>query len=139
MGYDYRVYASPRLSPVTAFEARLDAQASVRVLGAEWPENDSGQGRQLPRGGATLYVPPLAADRVAIAIDLANAGGPPDPVPVTVEIAGRPVPLVDTPGEEGLRRLSGTIGLAASPRAVVIRLEPVERTNRIRVVRMRLE
>jgi 4-amino-4-deoxy-L-arabinose transferase-like glycosyltransferase len=139
MGYDYRVYAAPRLPPVTEFELQLDASAATPALSPEWAAADGGRGRRLPRGGARLYVPPMTRDRIAVTVDLADAGRSTDPLPVLVELDGHVVPVSDVPDAQGFRRLTGTLQMRSPARAMVVRLTPLARTSRIRVVRMRLE
>jgi hypothetical protein len=139
MGYDYRVYAAPRLPPVTEFELQLDAQGAAPALGPEWAAGDGNRGRRLPRGGARLFVPPMTRDRISVTVDLADAGRSTDPLPVSIELAGRMVRLSDVPEAEGLRRLTGALQMPSPARAIVVRLTPLARTSRIRVVRMRLE
>jgi 4-amino-4-deoxy-L-arabinose transferase-like glycosyltransferase len=139
MGYDYRVYAAPDLAPVGKFELRLDAPDASAALGNGWPDHDGKPGRRLPRTGATVYAPPISHANASLTVEIAGAGASSDPLPVAVEFAGRAISVADGVAEPGLRRLSGVVSVPATGRAIAVRLIPVARNSRIRVMRMRLE
>ena len=60
IGYDFEIYATPKLPPSTGrLEIRLDESEADPFLGPEWEGPVIGQpGRQLPAKGASLYLPP---------------------------------------------------------------------------------
>ena len=61
-GYDYEIYAPPKLPPSTGpIEIRLDDAAVDPFLGLEWAARAKGEpGRPLPARGASLYLPPTS-------------------------------------------------------------------------------
>jgi hypothetical protein len=138
-GYDYRVYAAPKLAPVAAFDLRPDAPDAAPALGQEWAATDRGPGRRVPRTGGRVYLPPMASDRVTVTIDLDNAGRSPIVVPVALDVDGRPVALVAAAGGPDVRRLTGLVEQPSVGRGMIARVTPVARDSRIRMVRMRLE
>jgi hypothetical protein len=139
MGYDYRVYAAPRLAPVNAFELLFDGPDAPAALGPEWAPLDGRRGRRVPRTGGRVYAPPMAHERTTLTLDLADAGGPSAPIPVSIQVDGRTVPLADAGSGQNLRRLSAVMERPPTTRAMSVRFVPLGRNSRIRVVRMQIE
>lgn len=140
LGYDYRVYVTPRLTPVQRVDVQLDDPAARPMLGWEWNPDARGQrGLLLPDRGASIFVPPLAQHDAAIALDVGGAGTAAQGLPLSLTIAGQEVSLADT-GEPGLdvRRLSGRVRVPQTTRALEIRLDPFQRGARMRIVRLQV-
>ncbi len=138
-GYDYRVYAAPKLAPVGAFDLQFDAPDADRALGPEWEATSRGTGRSLPRGGGRVYLPPMTAGSVMLTIELAGAGRATDSKVVSMDVDGRPVVLADGEGGPEVRRLMGLVERPSATRAMIARIVPMSRDSRIRVLRMRLQ
>jgi len=140
LGYDYRVYVTPRLSPVESVDVPFDAATTRPMLGWEWDPDPRGQpGLLLPDRGASLFVPPLVHDDTRVRIDLANAGDAAQGLPLTLVVHNRPVALSDEAGAApGSRRLAGRLRVPRSPRALELRLEPTRRGARVRVLRLQI-
>jgi hypothetical protein len=140
LGFDYRVYAVPPLAPVEAVEIPLDDPSAEPALGWDWGvAGGRGPGRLLPDRGAVVYLPPIARGDGVLDVDLAGAGDAGSPVPVVVTVNDRPVPVADAPPTRaGVRRLGARVELARSGRATAVRIDPVTRGARLRVVAVRL-
>jgi 4-amino-4-deoxy-L-arabinose transferase-like glycosyltransferase len=140
LGYDYRVYVTPRLPPVASIDVSLEAAAAQPMLGWEWDRNPrGGPGLLLPDRGASMFVPPLATDEAAIRLDLAHAGTAGGDIPLTLAVRGQPIELSDTPVDApGIRRLAGRIRVTQSPRAIELRIDPKEHGARLRVLRLQI-
>jgi 4-amino-4-deoxy-L-arabinose transferase-like glycosyltransferase len=140
LGYDYRVYVTPRLSPIESLDVALDAAAARPMLGWEWDATPGGgPGLRLPDRGASLFVPPLVSADAEVRIDLANAGDPAQSIPLTLAVSGQPVVLSDvTVDAPGIRRLTGRIAVPQSPRAIELRLDPARRGARLRVLGLQI-
>lgn len=138
LGFDYRVYVTPRLAPVEVVDLALDDPAAAPALGSEWETASDGQpGRLLPDRSAALYLPPPAHDEVSIEVDVAGAGDTPAGPPLVVTLAGDPITLTDVASPApGVRRLVGRLQVRHASRAVEMRLDPVRRGARLRVLRV---
>jgi hypothetical protein len=140
MGYDYRVYVTPRLAPVRTIDVRLDDAAAMPMLGWEWDPNPRGQnGLLLPDGGASLFLPPLLNGEAAIQLDVDNAGTAAHGLPLSLTASGQPIaPAEAAAPAPGVRRLTGRIRVPQSSRAIELRLDPFQRGARMRILRLQV-
>ncbi len=71
-GYDYDIYAPPKLPPSTGpIDIRLDAATGNPYLGLEWDSLAKGEpGRPLPARGASVYLPPRVNQTATISVDV---------------------------------------------------------------------
>jgi hypothetical protein len=135
IGYDYEIYAPPRLPHASgAFTLDLTGQHGAEYLGIEWGGADEG-GRQVPAGGATIYVPPRATTRATLTLDVV---GPINEPALILSDAGGPVPLPQLSGT-GPQRLQVPVRLAAGGRSTELRLSPARRNTAVRVLAMRVD
>jgi 4-amino-4-deoxy-L-arabinose transferase-like glycosyltransferase len=138
LGFDYRVYAAPRIAPATAAEVALAAPDAAAWLGWSWAgPAGSPQGRVVPERQGWLFVPPVASASPALTFDVAADGtGSP---PVEVFVAGRQLRLSATDAAEpGVRRFTASLGSRSSDRALAVLIEPVPRESRVRLLRVRV-
>jgi hypothetical protein len=140
LGHDYRVYAVPKVAPVEAVDLRLDDSAAAPALGWEWDRTAGrGPGLELPDRSAIVYLQPLARADGVLEVDLAGAGAAGSPLPVVVTVDDRLVRMADAPvPEAGVRRLTGRAALPREGRSIAVRLDPVKRGTRMRVLAIRL-
>ncbi len=138
-GPDYDIYATPQL-PVstTGDDVQLGEERGRPFLGQEWLVGSSSEGGlELPKGGASLFLPPFARESVNIGFELQAAPG--DDLPVMVSSNGRSIPLTRTrAGGAGLIRLEGTVTLSNPARVTELRLRR-GRTDSVRVVRFQFD
>ena len=138
-GYDYEIYAPPKLPPSTGpIEMRFDDASADPFLGVEWDDPAKGEtGRPVPARGASLYLPPRLNQTATISVDV--RGDTPAGAATSLSIADSagPIALLDVPSSEPSRRsLQGTARLAPGGRATELRLAPVARGRRLRVLRV---
>ncbi len=141
-GYDYEIYAPPKLPPSTGpIEIRPDAAGVDPFLGLEWEGPARGEpGWPLPARGASLYLPPRVKQTATITVDV--TGDTPVGVATGLSItdSAGPVALLDVPASEPSRRsLQGVARLAPGGRATELRLAPASRGRRVRVLRVLVE
>lgn len=134
LGYDYEIYAPPRLPHVSgAFALDLTGQHGAEYLGIEWGAADAG-GRRVPAGGATIYVPPREATRATLTLDVI---GPIKEPALILGDAGGQVPLPQLSGP-GPQRLQVPVRLAAGGRSTELRLSPARRNTAVRILSVRV-
>ena len=138
-GYDYEIYAPPKLPPSTGpIEMRFDDASADSFLGVEWDDPAKGEtGRPVPSRGASLYLPPRLNQTATISVDV--KGDTPAGAATSLSIADSagPIALLDVPASEPSRRsLRGTARLAPGGRATELRLAPVARGRSLRVLRV---
>ena len=138
IGYDFEIYASPKLPPSTGrAEIRLADAEADSFLGPEWDGPDGQPGRLLPAKGASLYLPPRSGEAARITIEMTVTSLPAGSSPISVTDAAGPVVLGEVPTSESSGRLStGVARLAPGGRATELRLTPAEPGRRVRVVRV---
>jgi hypothetical protein len=135
LGYDYEIYAPPRLPHVKGeFALDLTGQHGVEYLGIEWGGADGG-GRRVPAGGATIYVPPREATRATLTLDVA---GPVNEPALILSDAGGQVPLPQL-GAPGPQRIQVPVRLAEGGRSTELRLSPARRNTAVRVLSLRVD
>ena len=103
IGFDFAVYATPRLPPIgEAVDFALDQDEARNYLGNEWPMPEPGSpGRRLPRQGARVYLPPLGYTEARLDIELEVAGSPAvvavpggsPPASIKVDLEDEPLPV----------------------------------------------
>ena len=137
IGYDFEIYASPKLPPSTGrLEIRLGEAEAEPFLGPEWEDPAIGQpGRPLPAKGASVYVPPRSGDVARIVVDVTGTNLPAGNLPIVVTDTAGPILLGDVPAPSG-RSLTGVARLAPGGRATELRLRPANPAQRVRVVRL---
>jgi hypothetical protein len=137
-GYDFEIYASPRLPPEGGpIEIRLDDVAADPFL-AEWDApGASHSGRPLPARGASLFLPPRQRETATVTVEVSGASpAGADPGFTMTDDAGA-IALTDTATSEPSRRaLRGVAQLAPGGRATELRLAPADRSRRVRVLRV---
>jgi hypothetical protein len=138
-GYDYEIYAPPKLPPSTGpIEMRFDDASADSFLGVEWDDPAKGEtGRPVPSRGASLYLPPRLNQTATISVDV--KGDTPAGAATSLSIADSagPIALLDVPASEpSCRSLRGTARLAPGGRATELRLAPVARGRSLRVLRV---
>jgi Dolichyl-phosphate-mannose-protein mannosyltransferase len=139
IGYDFEIYASPKLPPSTGrLEIRLGEAEAEPFLGPEWDAPAIGQpGRQLPPKGASLYLPPRSGAVARISVDVAGTNLPAGNSPIAITDAAGPILLGDVPASASSGRSStGVARLAAGGRATELRLTPANPLHRVRVIRL---
>ena len=108
LGADYRMYVGPVLAPIRAgTEFRLGDEESRPYLGLRWHRDDGTEpGLVLPATGASLFLPPIAAEEVAFRVTLKTVGedaaSSAQALPIALAMEGTPIPLTrvtGTPGE----------------------------------------
>jgi len=151
LGYDFAVYATDRLQASDeTVDFALEKQEAQNYLGSEWPLPEAGRGgRDLPRGGASVFLPPLgyAAGRLEMELQVTpvrngpDAGGeaPDDTRSAAIAVKFDDQPLAaDKVLSDGTRIfwLSVPISSAALGRRVVrVRLIPHAASTAVRVLR----
>ena len=138
-GYDYEIYAPPKLPPSSGpIEIRLDDAGAQPFLGLEWDGPVKGEpGRTLPPRGASLYLPPLVNPTAAISIDVAGDTPVGSTTALSITDSAGPVALGDVPTSEPSRRsLRGVARLSPGGRATELRLAPESRGRRLRILRL---
>jgi hypothetical protein len=137
MGYDFAIYAPPKLPPSDGpLEIRFDGTASADVLGPSW-RGTAPEGAPLPPTGASLYLPPRSRRTASMRIEVSGAGGP---AFLEVGDAAGPVVLRELPPQtEGVRVLTGVVRLGPDGRTTEVRLAPAHRTMRLRVIRVSID
>jgi 4-amino-4-deoxy-L-arabinose transferase-like glycosyltransferase len=139
LGYDYRVYAVPRTVPVESIDVPLADPPAAASLGWDWERDGRGAGLPLPDRSAVVYLPPLAGSEGTLEVDLAEAGEPGRPVPLTVSLDERPVRITEAePPAAGQRRFAARVTLPRIGRSIAVRLDPLKRGARLRAVAVRL-
>jgi Dolichyl-phosphate-mannose-protein mannosyltransferase len=136
IGFDFAVYATPRVLPIRdAVDFALDQDEARKYLGKEWPMPEPGSlGRRLPGGGARVYIPPLgyAARRIDIEVEFADrpaaVTAPADSqlASIAVALEDEAVPVEEVPSD-GPRTfwVSAAIRERVLPaRIVAVRLTP---------------
>jgi hypothetical protein len=139
LGYDYAIYATPDLARFPGGDVRLDDPDASRILGPGWKADGSdAPGLPLPRGGASLYLPPLSQATNAVEIDLV-AGEVPgmSAVPISLSVGNSAVVLSRTPGGAATQRIAGVVTLDDPTRVTELRLTPAPNIRGLRVVRVR--
>jgi len=139
IGYDFEIYATPKLPPSTGrVEIRLGDAEADPFLGPEWESPAVGQpGRPLPAKGASLYLPPRSGDAARITVDVAGTNLPAGTSPISVTDAAGPIVLGEVPTSESSGRSStGVVRLAPGGRATELRLAPADPARRVRVARL---
>jgi len=137
-GYDFEIYASPKLPPTTgAIEIRFDDVAADPFLGSEWAPRTKQPGRLLPGTGASLFVPARSTETATITVDVADDATARTPPGFSIADAVGPVALVDAvPPVPPRRSFRGVARLALEGRATELRLTPDNRATHVRVVRV---
>ena len=138
-GYDYEIYAMPKLPPSTGpIDIRLDADTGNPYLGLEWDSLAKGEpGRPLPARGASLYLPPRVNQTATISVDVTGDTPVGAASGLSITDGVGPVALLDVPTSEPSRRsLQGVARLAPGGRATELRLAPATRGRRLRVLRV---
>jgi hypothetical protein len=139
IGYDFEIYATPKLPPSTGrVEIRLGESEADPFLGPEWESPAIGQpGRPLPAKGASLYLPPRSGDAGRITVDVAGTNLPAGTSPISVTDGTGPIVLGEVPTSESSGRSStGVARLAPKGRATELHLTPADPVSRLRVVRV---
>jgi 4-amino-4-deoxy-L-arabinose transferase-like glycosyltransferase len=138
-GYDFEIYATPKLPPSTGrVEIRPGDAEADPFLGPEWESPAIGQpGRLVPAKGASLYLPPLSGDAVRITVDVAGTGLAAGTPPISVSDGAGPIQLGESSTSESSRRsLTGVARLAPGGRATELRLTPSDPGRPVRVERV---
>ena len=141
MGYDFEVYAAPKVPPsIDRADVRLDTAEAAPFLGHEWRPDDSGApGLRLPPAGASVFLPASSRPAIAFELEITGPQTPSTAPPISLVVAGTPVVLSEKPsGETGRRILAGLVPIDPSARATELRLQRVERRDEIRIVRLRI-
>jgi 4-amino-4-deoxy-L-arabinose transferase-like glycosyltransferase len=141
MGYEYEIYATPQLPPVSTTDVRLDAPEAAVFLGPEWRADGSSQrGLLLPAGGAGIFFPPPSRPEVRIALDLSPDPSIGNDPPVKVSIDDVPVPLtVTAPTGVNEMRVGGSAPMVRASKSSELRVQPRRGAGPVRVVRVRIE
>jgi hypothetical protein len=136
IGYDFAVYAVPRLRPVQdPIDFTLDQDEAKKYLGNEWPVPERGSvGRQLPGRGARVYLPPLGYTEARLEIEfeipvgstVVTAPGDSPPASISVDFDDEPVPAerVLTHGSRAVWSSAAIREHLLPPRVVAVRLTP---------------
>ena len=135
-GYDFQVFAAPRLAPATGpIEVLFDDASPARYLSDEWEASGANRSdRLLPARGASVFLPPRKSPTANVTVDVV-AGGPVPEFSMTDEAGA--LTLVAAPIQDASRlRLSGVARLAPGGRATELRLSPASRNSRVRVLRI---
>jgi hypothetical protein len=137
-GYDFEIYAPPKLPPTTgAIDIRFDDVAADPFLGSEWATRTKQPGRLLPATGASLFLPARATETATITVDVANDATARATPGFSIADGVGPVSLVDAvPSEPSRRSFRGVARLALEGRATELRLTPDNRATRVHVVRV---
>lgn len=141
MGYDFEVYATPKVPPsIERADVRLDTPEAAPFLGLEWhPDDSGGPGLALPATGASLFLPAVARPVINIELEVSGAPTPSAAPPISLVVADAPVVLTDMPSKEsGRRLLVGISRIDPLARGTELRLQPLQRTGGIRIVRLRI-
>ena len=137
MGYDFEIYASPKLPPSTGrVEIRLGGAEADPFLGPEWESPAIGQpGRPLPAKGASLYLPPRSGETALVTVEVAGTSLAAGIPAISITDAAGPILLSDVPTSETSRRWpTGVARLARGFRATELRLTPADPARHVRVV-----
>jgi hypothetical protein len=136
VGYDYEIYAPPRLPPTTgAIDLDFGRSDLDQYLGPEWQDPGPEPGRLVPAGGATLYLPPRSQETATVTIDLT---GPRDqPALVITDAAG----FVTVPELTTLppQQITVKVRLAREGRSTELRFSPGRRNTVVRILRVRID
>ena len=138
-GYDYAIYAPQKLAPSTGpIEIRLDDASADSFLGVEWEDQAKGEtGRPVPASGASLYLPPRLNQTATISVDLTGDRPAGSATGLSIADGAGLIALLDTPASLPSRRsLRGVARLVPGGRATELRLAPVARGRRLRVLRV---
>ena len=137
-GYDFEIYATPKLPPTTgAIDIRFDDVAAEPFLGIEWAPRTVQPGRLLPATGASLFLPARSTETAAITVDVADDATARATPGFSIADGVGPVALVDAvPSVPSRRSFRGVARLALDGRATELRLTPADRATRVRVVRV---
>jgi hypothetical protein len=142
LGYDYRVYATPRLGRTDeVIDIRLDDPAAGPFLGSDWRFDHSAEpGLTLPASGASLFLPPRVRERARVELEILGATGPHNEAPVELSVAHIPVAL-DLAGAErkGLLRVNGVARLPGPAKVTEVRLQPIGHIGPLRIARIRID
>lgn len=136
IGYDFEIYAPPRLPPTTGpIDIDFNRRDIEQYLGAEWGVAGPEPGRLVPAGGATVYLPPRVRSSATATIDL--AGPLNQPVLILTDAAGLvAVPELTTPQPQQIRL---EIRLARDGRSTELRLSPARRNTVVRILRIAID
>jgi hypothetical protein len=140
-GYDFEVYAAPKVPPsIDNADVRLDSPEAAPFLGPEWrPDDTALPGLALPAGGASLFLPGVFRPAVTIELEIAGPQTPSPAAPISLVVSGTPVVLTEkAPSDPRKRTLAAIVPIDPAARGTELRLEPVQRADRIRIVRLRI-
>ncbi len=140
-GYDFEVYAAPKVPPsVDKADVRLDSPEAAPFLGPEWrPDDTAAPGLTLPARGASLFLPSVFRPAINIELEITGPQNPPAAAPISLVVAGTAIVLMEKPtSEPGKRTLAAVVPIDPAARGTELRLEPVQRNDQIRVVRLRI-
>ena len=109
-------------------------------MGPEWrPDGTAAPGLTLPASGASLFLPSVFRPAINIELDITGTQNPPSAAPISLVVAGTPVVLMEKPtSEPGKRTLAAVVPIDPAARGTELRLEPVQRNDQIRIVRLRI-
>lgn len=136
LGYDYEVYAAPKVPPsIDGADVRLDSPEAAPFLGPEWSADSTAPGLALPATGASLFLP--VVPRPLIDIELEVTG--PKSASISLVVGETPVALAEKPSRDpGTRLFAGVARIDPAARGTELRLQRVERRDEIRIVRLRI-
>jgi hypothetical protein len=141
MGYDFEVYAAPKVAPsIDRADVRLDAPEAAPFLGSEWrPDDTLAPGLRLPPFGASLFLPAMARPAIDVELEVAAPQAASTVPPISLAVDGTPVALTEKPSANPATRLF-TAGVRIEPasRATELRLGRVQRQQELRIVRLRI-